>query len=94
MSERFAAGSRVRVNTVDPPHHTRAPHYVRGHVGTVVALHGRHRLPDDILTNASEPRVEAVYAVRFDARALWGTGDHTITVNLWESYLGDAEESA
>jgi nitrile hydratase len=31
--------------------------------------------------------VEAVYAVRFPAAELWGEGAHTITVDLWESYL-------
>lgn len=77
----------------DPPAHTRAPRYVRGQVGTVVGIHGRHRLPDDVVAHAPEPRVEAVYAVRFPARILWGTGDHSVTVNLWESYLSSAEES-
>lgn len=91
MTDRFAAGTRVRVRALDPPHHTRAPHYVRGRVGTIVAVHGRHTLPDDVVTRVAQPRVEPVYAVRFDARTLWGGGDHSVTVNLWESYLSDAE---
>ena len=33
----YAAGSRVRVRTGDPDHHTRVPRYVRGHTGVVVA---------------------------------------------------------
>ena len=41
---------------------------------------------------AAEPRVEPVYAVAFAAAALWGAGDHSVTVNLWESYLEPAEQ--
>jgi nitrile hydratase len=28
-----------------------------------------------------------VYAVRFPAAQLWGEGEHTVTVDLWQSYL-------
>jgi hypothetical protein len=28
-----------------------------------------------------------VYAVRFDAGELWGGGAHTVTIELWRSYL-------
>ena len=34
---------------------------------------------------ATEP--EPVYAVRFAAAELFGEGDHTVTIDLWESYL-------
>jgi hypothetical protein len=34
--------------------------------------------------------VETCYAVRFSAVDLWGSGDHTVTVDLWESYLDRA----
>jgi nitrile hydratase len=44
-------------------------------------------LPDDRARGIVPPRVETVYAVRFPAAALWGTGTHTVTVDLWESYL-------
>ena len=30
---------------------------------------------------------EPCYAVRFAAADLFGSGDHTVTVDLWESYL-------
>jgi hypothetical protein len=93
MRDRFAPAQRVRVRLLDPTGHTRAPHYVRGHVGTVVAVHGHHRLPDDVTSAVAEPRIEAVYAVRFTAEGLWGRGQHTVTVNLWESYLSDPEAS-
>jgi nitrile hydratase len=79
-------GDRVRVRVQDPPGHTRAPRYVRGHVGVVVEQHGVHPLPDAVVAG-SGPAPEPVYAVRFAARDLWGDGDHSVTVNLWESYL-------
>ena len=36
------------------------------------------------------PRVQTCYAVRFSAADLWGSGDHAVTVDLWESYLDRA----
>ena len=86
MTERFAAGDRVRTRRTDPPHHTRLPRYARGAVGQVLEPQGRHPLPDDrsrgIVSDA-----QTVYTVRFAARELFGHGDHAVTVDLWESYL-------
>ena len=83
----YPAGARVRARAGDPDHHTRIPRYVRGHTGEVVAVLGRWPLPDDRARNIMPPRVEPCYAVRFSAEDLWGSGDHTVTVDLWESYL-------
>ena len=86
MPERFAAGDRVRTRRHDPPHHTRLPRYARGAVGTVVELTGWHPLADDRARGmAAAP--EPVYTVRFPATELFGEGDHSVTVDLWESYL-------
>lgn len=87
MADRFRTGARVLVRPDDSPGHHRAPRYVRGHTGTVVGVHGRHALPDDVVAHVAAPRVEPVYAVEFTARSLWGSGEHTVTVNLWEAYL-------
>lgn len=78
---------------VDPAHHTRLPRYARGATGTVVELQGSHPLPDD---NARGLRAEPepVYAVRFAARDLFGEGDHTVTIDLWHSYLRASDVSA
>jgi nitrile hydratase subunit beta len=83
----YQAGARVRVRAGDPDHHTRVPRYVRGHTGEVVAVLGRWPLPDDRARGIAAARVEPCYAVRFSAADLWGSGDHTVTVDLWESYL-------
>jgi uncharacterized protein YfaP (DUF2135 family) len=82
----FTSGDQVRARSVDPPHHTRLPAYVRGAVGTIVEVQGTHRLPDDVVRGISTPE-EIVYAVRFTASDLFGAGDHTVTVSLWQSYL-------
>lgn len=84
---RFVPGDRVRVHNVDPAHHTRAPRYVRGQSGVVVDAQGEWPLADDRARRLPEPRVEPVYTVRFAARDLWGDGAHSVTVDLWQSYL-------
>ncbi len=84
---RHSPGDRVRVRTSDPTVHTRAPRYVRGRVGVVVEEHGVHPLPDDVVAGTGPPANEPVYAVRFAAADLWGSGTHSVTVNLWNAYL-------
>jgi hypothetical protein len=82
------------VRLADRRLHTRAPRYVRGHLGRVVEVHGAHRVPDDVVAGVDPPAVAPVYAVRFEAAELWGEGDHSVTVDLWEPYLTPAEEDA
>jgi nitrile hydratase len=82
----YPAGTRIRVRAVDPDHHTRVPRYVRGHAGEIIAAIGRWPVPDDSARGIA-PREETCYAVRFTAAELWGSGDHTVTVGLWERYL-------
>jgi nitrile hydratase subunit beta len=89
VTERFSQGDRVRASRVDPPHHTRLPRYARGAVGTIVEGQGRYPLPD-LRSRCLPAEPEPVYAVRFTARELFGEGDHTVTVDLWESYLRPA----
>jgi nitrile hydratase len=87
MSERYRGGDRVRTSTVDPDHHTRLPGYARGRVGTVIHSEGVYPLADLSAQGRREPQV--VYAVRFTARELFGHGDHSVTLSLWEEYLSD-----
>ncbi len=86
MPESAHIGDRVRARVQDHGGHTRLPRYVRGHEGTIVALHGESLLPDRVVEgDPGEP--EPVYAVRFDSKELWGRPGHTITIELWHSYL-------
>ena len=89
----FKVGQKVRARNMHPQGHTRLPRYVRGHVGTVVSVHGGHVFPDGHTLRASPPfnvPVEWLYTVVFDGTTLWGEhSDPTveITVDAWESYL-------
>jgi hypothetical protein len=93
VGERFGPGDQVRASRIDPAHHTRIPRYVRGAVGIVVEPEGRHPLPD-LSSRRLPAEPEPVYAVQFSARDLFGAGDHTVTVALWESYLEAAASAA
>ena len=88
---RFAAGDRVTTSRADPPHHTRLPRYARGATGTIVEPQGSYPLPDN-RARGLDAEPEPVYAVRFAATDLFGAGEHTITVDLWQSYLRPADE--
>ncbi len=89
MSDLFLPGDLVRAQTADPPGHTRLPRYVRGATGTIVEAHGQYPLPDERSQGKDVPP-QTVYTVRFAARDLWGSGDHSVTVDLWEAYLSAA----
>ena len=93
MPDRFAPGDRVRARAVDPAGHTRLPRYARGAVGVVVETAGRHPLADDRARGLA-PEPQAVYHVRFAAADLFGDGEHSVTVELWEQYLEPVEERA
>ncbi len=85
---RFAIGDRVRARAHGPSGHTRLARYVRGHVGTVVSLQPAHLLPDTHAHFLGE-NAQPVYAVRFDAKELWGDDaeDFVLTVDLYDDYL-------
>ncbi|WP_439656164.1 SH3-like domain-containing protein [Lentzea sp. HUAS TT2] len=87
MPEPYRTGDRVRTSTMDPDHHTRLPHYARGRAGTVVGFDGVHPLAD--LRARGVERPQQVYLVEFTARELFGQGDHSVTLSLWEEYLSD-----
>lgn len=83
----LSAGDRVRVRADDPPVHNRAPRYVRGHSGEIVHHDGTYPVPEDVVTGVEDPGPEPVYSVRFEAKELWGSGRHSVTVTLWDRYL-------
>jgi len=84
----FAVGDRVRAKNDHPSGDTRAPRYVRGVEGEVVAHRGTHGFPD--AGARGEDRAAPLYNVRFDAADLWGA-EHTdadaVHIELWEPYL-------
>jgi hypothetical protein len=86
VADRFAPGTRVRTRRADPPHHTRLPRYARGAVGTVLEPEGRHPFADD-RARGLPAELQTVYTVRFAAGELFGEGDHSVMLALFESYL-------
>ncbi|HEV7872168.1 MAG TPA: SH3-like domain-containing protein [Modestobacter sp.] len=90
-TERFAPGDRVRTRATDPAGHTRLPRYARGAVGVLVEQAGRHPLADDRARGAAGD-AQPVWHVRFAAADLFGAGDHTVTVELWQDHLTLTEE--
>jgi nitrile hydratase beta subunit len=90
----FKSGDAVKVRTVNPMGHTRLPRYVRGKQGLVDRNLGQFIFPDRNSLGGGEHR-EPVYAVRFQARELWGeeAGAHdSVCVDLWHSYLQPADD--
>lgn len=88
--ERSAAGAWVRCRPQDLRTHNRVPRYAQGHVGVVVEVRGSQPLPGDGLSSRGPATLMPVYAVRFAAAELWGAGDHSVTLDLWEHYLEEA----
>lgn len=85
----FEVGDQVRVKNFHPLGHTRAPRYVRGHVGTVISSHGGYVYPDSNARDEGE-NPQWLYTVQFAADELWGDearrGD-SVMADLWEPYL-------
>lgn len=86
---RFAVGDIVTVADVHPAGHTRLPRYIRGRRGTVEIVHPAFVFPDTNAHGLGE-RPQYVYAVSFAAAQLWGAGDHTVSVDVFETYLEPA----
>jgi nitrile hydratase len=89
---RFRIGDRVRGKTFPDARHVRIPGYAQGKIGTVQVVHEAFVFPDTNLRDEGE-NPEHVYAVGFRARDLWPDAeeDATVHVDLWESYLEEAE---
>lgn len=93
MEPLFEVGDKVRVKNNHPAGHTRAPRYVRGREGTVIAYHGVHVFADANSLrpeDGGERRGEPLYGVCFEAGELWGEDGSwrgSVSVDLWQPYL-------
>ncbi|MDQ1518949.1 MAG: nitrile hydratase subunit beta [Actinomycetota bacterium] len=88
----FAVGDPVRVRDVRFDGHTRCPDYVRGRRGVIVATEPIAPIPE-CEAHRNERVLEATYAVRFDARELWGDAaepNNVVHVDLHAHYLEGA----
>jgi nitrile hydratase subunit beta len=89
----FALGDRVRTARHMHSGHTRLPRYLRDQVGEIVLHHGAHVFPDvRFMMEGDAP--QHLYAVRFEGRDIWGDAaepGHSVTADLWESYLAPTD---
>lgn len=86
---RFAVGSRVRMRSEVPGHHTRLPAYVRGRAGRIERVHGTHVFADAHALGLGE-QPHWLYSVAFDEAELWPERPRqglTVSVDAWEPYL-------
>ncbi|MDJ0614798.1 MAG: nitrile hydratase subunit beta [Rhizobiaceae bacterium] len=85
----FSVGDRVTTTNIHPTGHTRLPRYARGKTGEIIAIHGCHVFPDSNARGDGE-NPQWLYAVKFDAQALFGSdaeAGNTVVVDCWEPYL-------
>ncbi len=89
----FHPGDKVRTrrpaNQMVAGGHTRLPTYAGLAEGRILRLHGSHVLPDSNAHGMGEAP-EPLYAVAFEARALWSHAEHPrdeVVLDLWQSYL-------
>jgi nitrile hydratase len=90
MTPRFAVGDGVVAHNIQPAGHTRLPRYARGKPGVVARIQGVFVFPDSNAMGEGEAP-QYLYAVRFEARALWGLDAgprDALYLDLWDSYLG------
>lgn len=83
---RFEVGQAVRARDIHPTGHTRLPRYVRGHRGLITDRYPAFVFPDTHAHGRGDDP-QYVYAVQFAAADLWGAGDHTVNVDMFEPYL-------
>ncbi len=87
---RFADGDRVHVANPVTSGHTRVPRYVRNRVGTIVRRSCAWSHPTESAATGRYGPMEHIYGVAFSAADLFGAGDHTLLVDIWERDLEEA----
>lgn len=87
----FDKGERVRVSRRLPQGHCRAPFYLRGQIGEIVALHGLFRDPEKLAYNKPGLPQVPLYKVRFQQSELWtgygGAMQDTLEADIAENWL-------
>ena len=88
---RFAMGDLVVVTATPTQGHTRCPAYLRGAAGVIEQVYALAHVPE-VRAHSSARCREHTYAVMFEACKLWpqdaaASTSHTVTVDVFESYL-------
>jgi nitrile hydratase len=92
IAPRYRVGDRVITRNIHPLGHTRLPRYARGKRGVIAIDHGVWVFPDTA-GNGLGRQPQHCYAVRFEARELWGdavTARDAIYIDLWDDHLEPA----
>lgn len=88
-----SAGTKVRVKTMTPPGHIRAPFYLRGKTGEIERILGRFKNPEQLAYGL--PAAEkTLYRVRFSMAELWGDAadnpTDTLDAEIYDHWLEEA----
>ncbi|MDD9725941.1 nitrile hydratase subunit beta [Roseovarius sp. SK2] len=88
-----SAGTKVRVKTMTPPGHIRAPFYLRGKTGEIERILGRFKNPEQLAYGL--PAAEkTLYRVRFSMAELWGDAAEnptdTLDAEIYDHWLEEA----
>ena len=91
MTEKLAAGDRVRIAAVNPPGHRRTPFYIRGKEGVIERAYGEFANPEELGHGFDGLPKKRLYRVRFKQTALWtdyrGGPADTVDVDVYEHWL-------
>lgn len=82
--------TKIRVRTMCPPGHVRAPYYLRGKIGEIERELGPFGNPE-LLAYGLEGENKTLYRVRFTMAELWGdNAEHpndTLDAELYDHWL-------
>lgn len=85
--------TRVRVRTMCPPGHVRAPYYLRGKTGEIERALGPFRNPEQ-LAYGLKAEERQLYRVRFTMAEVWGDAaenpDDTLDAEIYAHWLEEA----
>lgn len=93
---RIGIGERVRVRAAFPPGHVRAPFFIRGQAGRVIAIAGRFANPEELAYGRSGQPALPLYRIQFAQSDLWpdydGPAHDSLIVDVYENWLERVEE--
>lgn len=91
---KFGSGDRVRIDDRAPLGHCRAPLFVRGHLGTVVEIHGAFRDPERLAYHQPGLPAQVLYKIRLQQTDLWpdyaGDPKDQLELDVYENWLHPA----
>lgn len=98
MTPRYAPGDAVRVRGKDKYGHVRTPDYIKGKSGTVAALLGEYRNPEELAYGGDGFPKRPLYKVSFSQAELWnayeGSASDALYIDIYEHWLQDEGEDA